>query len=78
MSTTLVKRERKEGEMMNNTSNNGMANLFFVLCAIIFLNNFVAILLKTEVNKTSFTLSMVLGIWLLINGIIYKRRAKNE
>lgn len=63
---------------MNNTSNNGMAYLFFVLCAIIFLNNLAAILLKTEVNKISFTLSMMLGVLLLINGIFCKLRAKNE
>ncbi|MEC1180185.1 hypothetical protein P9B03_16910 [Metasolibacillus meyeri] len=59
-------------------SKNGMANLNLILCTVIFLNNLVAILLKTEVNKTSFTMSMMLGILLLISGIWFKWQVRNE
>ncbi len=57
---------------------NVLANLCLILCAVIFLNNLIAILLKTEINKTTFMMSMLLAILLLINGIVYKLRTKNN
>ncbi|WP_107840084.1 hypothetical protein [Metasolibacillus meyeri] len=59
-------------------SKNGMANLNLILCTVIFLNNLIAILLKSEVNKTSFTMSMMLGILLLISGIWFKWQVRPE
>ncbi|MCM3389881.1 hypothetical protein LG296_12930 [Ureibacillus chungkukjangi] len=57
---------------MNNKS---IANLSFIICAVILLNNFTAILVKAEISKTAFNMSIILIIILLINGIVHKRRA---
>lgn len=57
---------------MNNKT---IANLSFIICAFMLLNNFTAILVNTEISKTTFNMSIILMIVLLINGIVHKRRA---
>ena len=56
-------------------NNNSIANLSFIICAVIILNNFTALLFNIEISKTTFNLSIILMIVLLINGIVHKRRA---
>jgi hypothetical protein len=55
--------------------NNSIANLTFIVCAVIILNNFIALLVNTEISKTTFNMSLILMILLLINGIVLKRKA---
>lgn len=57
-------------------NNNSIANLSFIICAFILLNNFTAVLVNTEISKMTFNMSIVLMIVLLINGIVHKRKAK--
>lgn len=59
-------------------NNKFTGNLSFILCAFIFINNSAVIFLKAEINKTSFILSTLLGIMLLINGVIYKRAERSN
>lgn len=59
-----------------NMNKNSIANLSFIICAVILLNNFTALLVNTEISKTTFNMSIVLMIVLLINGISLKRRAR--
>jgi hypothetical protein len=56
-------------------NNNIIANLSFIICAVIILNNFIALLVNTEISKTTFNMSIILIIVLLINGIVHKRNA---
>ena len=57
-------------------NNNFIANLSFIICAVILLNNFTALLINTEIPKTTFNMSIIFMIVLLINGIVHKRRAR--
>lgn len=57
-------------------NNNSIANLSFIIFAVILLNNFIALLVNTEISKTTFNMSIVLMIVLFINGIVHKRRAR--
>ena len=59
-------------------NNNSIANLSFIICAVILLNNFTALLFNTEIPKMTFNMSIVLMIMLLINGIVHKRKAKHK
>lgn len=59
-------------------NNNFIANLSFIICAVIFLNNFIALLIDAEIPKITFNMSILLMIILLINGIVHKRKAKNK
>lgn len=56
-------------------NNNIIANLSFIICAVIILNNFIALLVNTEISKMTFNMSIILIIVLLINGIVHKRNA---
>ena len=55
--------------------NNSIANLSFIICTVILLNNFMAFLFDTEISKITFNMSIILMIVLLINGVVHKRRS---
>ena len=57
-------------------NNNSIANLSFIICTVILLNNFMALLFNTEIPKITFNMSIILMIVLLINGVVYKRRSR--
>lgn len=57
-------------------NNNSIANLSFIIFAVILLNNFIALLINTEFSKMTFNMSIILMILLFINGIVHKRRAR--
>ncbi|AWE06489.1 hypothetical protein DCE79_03420 [Lysinibacillus sp. 2017] len=57
-------------------NNNSIANLSFIVCAVILLNNFTALLINTKLSEMTFNMSIILMILLLINGIVHKRRVR--
>ena len=57
-------------------NNNSIANLSFIICAVMFLNNFAALLLNAEIPQKVFNMSILLMILLFINGIVHKRKAR--
>ena len=73
-STKVTRRTKRAGRHMNN---NSIANLSFIVCAVVLLNNFIALLVNTEISKTTFNMSIILMILLFINGILHKRRDGN-
>ncbi|MCM3723692.1 hypothetical protein [Solibacillus isronensis] len=56
-------------------SNRSIANLSFILCAVILLNNLSVLVLHTEISKMTFKLSLLLLVMLFINGIVHKKKA---
>ncbi|MER2028853.1 MAG: hypothetical protein ABS903_06740 [Solibacillus sp.] len=56
-------------------SNQSIANLSFLICAVILLNNVTAHILNTEISKLTFNLSILLMIMLFINGVVHKKKA---
>ncbi|MGE7984481.1 hypothetical protein [Solibacillus sp. NPDC093137] len=56
-------------------SNRSIANLSFILCAVILLNNLSVVVLHTEISKVTFNLSLLLLVMLFINGIVHKKKA---
>ena len=57
---------------MNNKS---IANLSFIICVVILLNNIAALLFNIEISKVTFNLSILLMVILFLNGIVHKKRA---
>lgn len=55
-------------------SNHSIANLSFLICAIILINNVTALIINTEVSKVTFNMSILLMVILFINGVVHKKR----
>lgn len=56
-------------------SNQSIANLSFIISAVILLNNVTGLVLNTETSKVTFILSILLMIILFINGVVHKKKA---
>ncbi|MEK4387693.1 hypothetical protein MKZ25_18315 [Solibacillus sp. FSL W7-1464] len=59
-------------------SNRFIANLSFILCAVILLNNLSALVLHTEISKVTIILSILLMVVLFINGVVHKKKAVSK
>ena len=56
-------------------SNHFIANLSFIISAVILLNNVMVFVLKTEISNVTFNLSILLMVILFLNGVVHKKRA---
>lgn len=57
---------------MNNKS---IANLSFIICVLMLINNIAALLFNLEIPKLTFNLSILLMLILFIYGMLHKKRA---
>ncbi|WP_437829719.1 hypothetical protein ACQRXC_18360 [Niallia taxi] len=53
----------------------GTSNFSFVLAIIILLMDVIAIVAKLEINRATLIMSIVLGLLLFINGMLYRKKA---
>jgi len=56
----------------------GTRNISFVLAIIILLNDVIALVAKLEINKVTLIMSIVLGLLLFINGMLYRKKGINK
>ncbi|MEM5011320.1 hypothetical protein WKH57_11415 [Niallia taxi] len=53
----------------------GTSNFSFVLAIIILLMDVIALVAKLEINRATLIMSIVLGLLLFINGMLYRKKA---
>ncbi|MED4054149.1 hypothetical protein P4654_08295 [Niallia taxi] len=53
----------------------GTSNFSFVLASIILLMDVIALVAKLEINRATLIMSIVLGLLLFINGMLYRKKA---
>lgn len=64
---------------MENKSNYTLiSNTSFVLSIFILLVDIIALFLEIDINKTTLWMSILLGILLFFNGILYKKKASDK
>lgn len=56
----------------------GTSNFSFVLAIIILLMDVIAIVAKLEINRATLIMSIVLGLLLFINGMLYRKKGINK
>ncbi|MGG0739299.1 hypothetical protein [Niallia taxi] len=56
----------------------GTSNFSFVLAIIILLMDVIAIVAKLEINRTTLIMSIVLGLLLFVNGMLYRKKGINK
>ena len=59
--------------METNSNYMKISNISFIMSIIILLSNTFAFFLKIDINSSTFFMSTLLGVLLLINGILYKK-----
>ena len=53
-----------------------ISNISLVMSIIILIIDAIAILSRIEINRTTLVMSIILGILLFFNGILYKKKVK--
>ncbi|MDK8640176.1 hypothetical protein [Niallia taxi] len=56
----------------------GTSNFSFVLAIIILLMDVIALVAKLEINRATLIKSIVLGLLLFINGMLYRKKGINK
>ncbi len=56
----------------------GTSNFSFILAIIILLSDAIAIVAKLEINRATLIMSIVLGLLLFINGMLYRKKGINK
>ncbi|MCM3216450.1 hypothetical protein [Niallia taxi] len=56
----------------------GTSNFSFVLAIIILLMDVIALVAKLEINRATLIMSIVLGLLLFINGMLYRKKGINK
>lgn len=55
-----------------------ISNISLVMSIIILIIDAIAILSRIEINRTTLVMSIILGILLFFNGILYKKKVKSK